>query len=39
VVDRVANLPLGELHLARINNRSSGEIDQMAIEATAVEVS
>lgn len=39
VVDRVANLPLGELHLDRINNRSSGEVERMAVEASDVEVS
>jgi len=39
VIDRVSNLPLGEFHLDRINNRSEGEIDRMADDAAEVEVS
>jgi molecular chaperone DnaK len=38
VTDRVANLPLGELHLERLNNRSAVEVDSMVREAAEIEV-
>lgn len=39
VVDRVSNLPLGEFHIERENNRSPEEIARMTEDAADVEVS